>query len=145
MSNLIISGGVTLSGGFSAEMGAGGGGGVNQDNLGEGVGYISGMPITNLSRIAAGTGSSVASQSTPLHLVAYHLQSGTFTESQINEFMTTGQVVGVQAVVSSSGWNETPVSNGYSGVMLGAKVGEIRRFTWAQYNTDCLIKLAYFV
>jgi hypothetical protein len=118
---------------------------VSQENLGSGVGYISGMPITNLSRIATGTGSSVASQSTPLHLVAYHLSNGTFTGAQIDEFVTTGHISGAPVVVSPSGWDETPVSNGYSGVMLGAKAGEIRRFTWSQYNSDCLIKLVNFV
>ena len=119
--------------------------GVSQENLGAGVGYISGMPITNLSRIATGTGSSVASQSTPLHLVAYHLSNGVFTWAQIDEFVTTGHISGAPVVVSSSGWDEAPVSYGYSGVMLGAKAGEIRRFTWSQFNSDCLIKLVNFV
>lgn len=140
-----IAGGVAQ---FDIDFAAGGGGGsVSQENLESGVGYFAGMPISNLTRVSAGTGVTTATNSTSLHLFAYHLQSGSFTEPQVSEFVSTGLISGISAsqiVVSAAGWNEIPSPGGYAGVMLGAKLGEIRRFTWPAYNTDCLIKLVSF-
>lgn len=73
MSNLIISGGVTLSGGFSAEMGAGGGGGVSSLTVTSGLDMWFKADSLNLSNGASvsswadqqGGGSFTAVQNNP--------------------------------------------------------------------------------
>jgi hypothetical protein len=78
------------------------------------------MSITNLQRIQDGTGSTVAPLGSNLHLVAYHTQSGAFTDTQISEFLSTGQISGANAVIRMSRWDEQVSALGYSGAMLGA-------------------------
>jgi hypothetical protein len=107
---------------------------LTQDGLGEGVGYISGTPVTGLTRLTVGTGSAVADIFSETTFFGYHLFGGTFSQTEIDEFTATGSIAGATSWVGNGNpehtWSEVPSSGNYGGAMLGAKQGEARVFFW---------------
>jgi hypothetical protein len=107
---------------------------IPQNNLGEGVGYVSGTPVSGLTRLTIGFNTAVADTSSATTFFGYHYWSSTFSQAQIDEFAATGYIAGENAYVSNDPgniWTEVPSSGNYGGAMLGAKEGEARVFFWS--------------
>jgi hypothetical protein len=97
---------------------------------------VAGCPAVNITRLVVGDGTSTPIAEGILGTYEYVWASGyQFSEMEVGLWVG-GNFIGYQAGTTT----ELPLSYDYAGAMIGAYVGEVRKFTWLDGNRGVLMK-----